>query len=169
MARSTGASSLQSRPAPSSGELFLAHRADRPITASSEERSAMDIQRIGITEPTSGVPVVSLAPVISLASVHAGLVYICGVTADWNKLGDIKDQTRQVLERIDLLLARAGTNKSKLLSAQVWLTDMSLFEDHNEAWNAWVDTKNPPVRACLHSPSLCLPGMLVEIMATAAL
>ena len=143
--------------------------ADSPMTASNEERSVMDIQRIIITEPTSGVPVVRLAPVISLATVHAGLVYISGVTADWNNLGDVKDQTRQVLERINWLLVRAGTNKSKLLSAQVWLTDMNLFEDHNEVWNAWVDVKNPPVRACLHSPSLWHPGMVVEIMATAAL
>jgi enamine deaminase RidA (YjgF/YER057c/UK114 family) len=138
----------------------------------------MDIQRIGITEPTGavpGIPGIGITaptggvPVVSLASVHAGLVYVCGVTADPNNLGDVKDQTQQVLERIDRLLARAGTNKSKLLSVQVWLTDMSLFADHNEAWNAWVDTKNPPVRACLHSPSLWRPGMLVEIMATAAL
>jgi enamine deaminase RidA (YjgF/YER057c/UK114 family) len=127
------------------------------------ERSAMEIQRIGITEPTGGIPV------ISFATVHAGLVYVCGVTADPNQLGDVRDQTRQVLDRIDRLLARAGTGKSKLLSAQVWLTDMNLFADHNEAWNAWVDPKNPPVRACLHSPALWRPGMLVEIMATAAL
>jgi enamine deaminase RidA (YjgF/YER057c/UK114 family) len=149
--------------------------ADSPTSASSEERSAMDIQRIGITTPNGGIPGIGISepsgglPVISLASVHAGLVCICGVTADPNKLGDVKDQTRQVLELIDRLLARAGTTKSKLLSAQVWLTDMSLFADHNEAWNAWVDAKNPPVRACLHSPSLWRPGMLVEIMATAAL
>ena len=129
----------------------------------------MDIQRIGIIESTSGRPIVSVAPIISYATVHAGLVYVAGVTADPAKLGDVKDQTRQVLERIDRLLARAGTSKSKMLTAQVWLTDMNLFVDHNEAWNAWVDPKNPPVRACLQSPSLWRPGMLVEIMTTAAL
>ena len=52
--------------------------------------------------------------------------------------------------------------------AQVWLTDMSLFGAHNDAWNEWVDSKNTPVRACLHSPQLWRPGMLVEIMVTAA-
>jgi len=150
------------------------------MTASSEERLAMDIQRIGITEPTGGIRGIPGAasgvtdptgglPVISLASVHGGLVYVCGVTADPNKLGDVKDQTRQVLALIDRLLARAGTNKSKLISTQVWLTDMGLFAAHNEAWNSWVDTNNPPVRACLHSPALWHPGLLVEIMATAAL
>lgn len=127
------------------------------------ERAAMDIQRIGITEPGGGIPI------ISFATIHAGLVYLCGITADASRPGDVKDQTGQVLDRIDRLLARAGTNKSKLLSARVWLTDMALFADHNEAWNAWVDPKNPPVRACLHSPALWRPGMLVEIMATATL
>jgi enamine deaminase RidA (YjgF/YER057c/UK114 family) len=123
----------------------------------------MNIQRIGITEPTGGVPI------ISFATIHSGLVHLCGVTADPAQLGDVRDQTRQVLNRIDRLLARAGTSKSKLLTAQVWLTDMSLFADHNEAWNAWVDPKNPPVRACLQSSALWRPGMLVEIMASAAL
>jgi len=51
------------------------------------------------------------------------------------KLGDVKDQTRQILDRIDRLLSRAGSDKSKLLSAQVWLTDMALFADHNSVWN----------------------------------
>jgi enamine deaminase RidA (YjgF/YER057c/UK114 family) len=127
------------------------------------ERSIMEmeIRRIGITEPAAGIPI------ISFATVHAGIVCLCGVTADPNRLGDVKDQTAQILGRIDLLLGRAGTDKSKLLTAQVWLTDMRLFEDHNAAWNAWVDPKNPPARACLQSPALWRPGMLVEIMVTA--
>jgi enamine deaminase RidA (YjgF/YER057c/UK114 family) len=140
-----------------------AARAEDLASPQIRERSTMDIQRIGITEPTSGIPV------ISFATIHGSLVYLCGVTADPSKLGDVKDQTWQVLERIDRLLARAGTSKSKMLTAQVWLTDMGLFADHNEAWNTWVDSNNPPVRACLHSPALWRPGMLVEIMATAAL
>src|SRR5262249_39053394 len=122
----------------------------------------MEIERIGITEPAGGIPI------ISFATIHGGLVHLCGITADPAKLGDVKDQTRQILGRIDRLLARAGTDKSKLLTAQVWLTDMSLFAGHNEVWNAWGDAKNPPVRACLHSPSLWQPGMLVEIKAAAA-
>jgi enamine deaminase RidA (YjgF/YER057c/UK114 family) len=73
-----------------------------------------------------------------------------------------------VLDRIDRLLTRAGTDKSKLLSAQVWLTDMAHFADHNSVWNAWLDPNNPPVRACVVSPKLWRPGMLVEIMVTAA-
>jgi enamine deaminase RidA (YjgF/YER057c/UK114 family) len=108
---------------------------------------AMDIQRIGIIEPTSGFPIVDVAPIVSLATVHGGRVYVSGVTADAAKPGDVREQTKQILDRIDLLLKRAGIDKSKLLSAQVWLTDMSLFVEHNEQWNEWVDSRNPPVRA----------------------
>jgi enamine deaminase RidA (YjgF/YER057c/UK114 family) len=104
-------------------------------------------------------------PIISSAVVYGEIVYLCGVTAD--PIGDITVQTRQVLQRIDDLLARAGTNKSKLLTAQVWLADMRYFRQHNLAWNEWVDPQNPPVRACVQA-ELFAPGLLVEIMATAA-
>ena len=82
-------------------------------------------------------------------------------------VGDIKVQTRQVLERIDQLLQMAGTDKSKLLVAQVWLADMNDFDLHNTVWNEWVDRKNPPVRACVGAP-LWHAGVRVEIMVTAA-
>jgi enamine deaminase RidA (YjgF/YER057c/UK114 family) len=116
-------------------------------------------------EPSPSSPGI---PLISFAVAHRDIVYLSGITA--TKLGgDIKDQTRQVLARIDALLAKAGTDKSKLLTAQVWLTDMSLFAAHNDAWNEWVDPKNPPARACLLSPQLWHSGLLVEVMATAAI
>jgi hypothetical protein len=51
-----------------------------------------------------------------------------------------------------------------VLSAQVWLTDMAHFADHNAVWNAWLDPKNPPVRACVQAPQLWRQGMLVEII-----
>jgi enamine deaminase RidA (YjgF/YER057c/UK114 family) len=129
---------------------------------SSAGASNVEIWRFGITEATGDIPL------ISLATIHGNIVYLCGITADPSKHGDVRDQTRQVLDRIDLLLARAGTNKSRLLTAQVWLTDMNLFADHNSIWNAWVDPKNPPVRMCVHSPQLWRSGLQVEIMATAA-
>jgi len=116
-------------------------------------------------EPTPAIPGV---PLISFAVAHGGIAYLSGITANPEKLGDIKDQTRQITARIDALLAKAGTDKSKLLSAQVWLTDMRHFAEHNDAWNEWVDPKNPPARACLLSPQLWRPGLLVEIMVTAA-
>ena len=104
-------------------------------------------------------------PIISYALVHNDVVSLCGIPGD--PVGDVKVQTRQVLERIDQLLQMAGTDKSKLLVAQVWLADMSDFDDHNTVWNDWVDRQNPPVRACVGAP-LWRSGVRVEIMVTAA-
>ncbi len=118
----------------------------------------MKITRHSLTEGANGLPI------ISRAVVRGDTVYLCGVTPD--PVGDIRAQTKQVLERIDQLLLTAGTDKSKLLTAQVWLSDMRLFEAHNDAWNAWVDRQNPPVRACVQA-DLWRPNMLVEIMVTA--
>ena len=104
-------------------------------------------------------------PIISKSVICGDTVYLCGVTPEPH--GDVGAQTRQVLERIDGLLTASGTDKSKLLTAQVWLKDMGDFAAHNAAWNAWVDRKNPPARACVRA-DLWQPGMLVEIMVTAA-
>ena len=76
----------------------------------------MTITRHGMTEGTKGLPI------ISRAVVRDETVYLCGVTPD--PVGDIKTQTQQVLDRIDHLLQTAGTDKSKLLTAQVWLADV---------------------------------------------
>jgi enamine deaminase RidA (YjgF/YER057c/UK114 family) len=119
----------------------------------------MTISRIGIVPGTDGLPI------ISKVVVRDDTVYVCGVTPD--PVGDVRTQTRQVLERIDKLLQAAGTDKSKLLTAQVWLSDMALFAEHNAAWNEWVDARNPPVRACVGA-QLWRPNMLVEIMVTAS-
>jgi enamine deaminase RidA (YjgF/YER057c/UK114 family) len=125
----------------------------------------MTIQRIGSTEGLKDVFGVKVVPIISLVVVHNGIVSTCGITAE--PTGDVKVQTRKVLASIDGLLEKAGTDKSKLLTAQVWLADMQDFEEHNSAWNEWVDRKNPPVRACVQTP-LWRPNILVEIMVTAA-
>ena len=119
----------------------------------------MTIHRHEITDGANG------RPIISRAVVRGDTVYLCGVTPD--PAGDVKSQTKQVLDRIDQLLHKAGTDKSKLLTAQVWLSDMRLFEDHNSVWNEWVDRTNPPVRACVRA-DLVRPNLLVEIMVTAA-
>lgn len=119
----------------------------------------MTISHLGIVPGEGGLPV------ISKAIVRGDTVYLCGVTSD--PVGDVAAQTRQVLERIDRLLAAAGTDKSKLLTAQVWLADMADFEKHNAEWNAWVDREHPPVRACVGAP-LFRPELKVEIMVTAA-
>jgi enamine deaminase RidA (YjgF/YER057c/UK114 family) len=103
-------------------------------------------------------------PIISRVVEHAGIVYVCGVTPD--PVGDVATQTRQVLDRIDETLMLAGTSKSNLLTAQVWLADMRMFEAHNAVWNAWVDPDNAPVRACVRAD--LVRSCLVEIMVTAA-
>jgi len=103
-------------------------------------------------------------PIISGVITVGNMVYVKGVTAD--PAGDVTAQTRQVLREIDRSLAVAGTDKSKLLTAQVWLSDMKMFRQHNLAWNEWVDPVNPPVRACVEA-RLFAPGLLVEIMVTA--
>jgi enamine deaminase RidA (YjgF/YER057c/UK114 family) len=125
----------------------------------------MTIQRIGSTEGLKDVFGAKVLPIISLVAVHNGIVSTCGITAE--PTGDVKLQTRKVLASIDGLLEKAGTDKSKLLTAQVWLADIQDFEEHNSVWNEWVDRKNPPVRACIQS-ALWRPNILVEIMVTAA-
>jgi enamine deaminase RidA (YjgF/YER057c/UK114 family) len=97
---------------------------------------------------------------------HNGTVYIAGTTAGDKSVG-MKEQTQQVLAKIEGLLARCGTNKSKLLAATVYISDMKQKEAMNQAWNAWIDHKNPPTRACV-AVELGSPTTLVEIVVTAA-
>ena len=114
----------------------------------------MSIQRHEVKEHLSGVVE------------HNGTVYVAGTTATDKSLG-MKQQTEQVLAKIDGLLAKCGTNKSKLLAATVYISDMKQKEAMNEAWNAWLDHKNPPTRACV-AVELGTPTTLVEIVITAA-
>jgi len=81
--------------------------------------------------------------------------------------GQIAPEHERVREEADELLDLAGTDKSPLLSAQVWIAGMRLFEDHNFVWNEWVDPANPPARACL-TTDFWRPRMLVEVMVVAA-
>jgi len=105
-------------------------------------------------------------PRMSQAVEHNGVVYLAGQVADdYNK--DIKDQTKSCLDKIDALLAECGTDKSKLLWAQLWVSDMRYFQDMNTIWDAWIDPDNPPVRAGLCS-DLADPRFIVEVMVMAA-
>ena len=97
---------------------------------------------------------------------HNGIVYVAGTTAGDRSVG-MKEQTEQVLAKIDGYLARCGTNKSKLLTATVYISEMAQKPAMNEAWNAWIDHKNPPTRACV-AVELGTPTTLVEIVVTAA-
>lgn len=107
-----------------------------------------------------------VTPRLSQAVVHGTVAYLAGQVPNDPNAG-IAEQTRQVLAKIDKLLAQCGTDKSKLLSAQVWITDMRYFEAMNEVWNAWTAPGNAPARACVQA-SLANPGYKVEIMVTAA-
>ena len=105
-------------------------------------------------------------PRMSRCVINGDMVYLAGLTAA-DRSGDITSQTQQILDAIDGYLAKAGTDKSKLLQANIWITDTANFGAMNAVWNAWVDPDNPPVRACVKS-ELMLPELLVEIMVTAA-
>ena len=102
----------------------------------------------------------------SAAVEHGEIVYVSGQVADDLSQG-VKQQTEQVLRKIDALLATAGTSKSRILSANVWLADIRNREEMNAAWTAWADPANLPARATVEA-KLADPRMLVEIMVTCA-
>ncbi|MFC3123702.1 RidA family protein [Pseudoroseomonas globiformis] len=102
----------------------------------------------------------------SRAVVHGGTVYLAGQTAD-DRSADIAGQTRQVLAKIDEMLAAAGSDKSKLLSITIWIADMSDFAAMNQVYDAWVVPGHTPARCC-GEVKLALPDIKVEIMAVAA-
>lgn len=99
--------------------------------------------------------------------VHGGVAYLAGVVPV-DRAGDIKAQTTEVINRIDELLASAGTNKNNLLTAQIWLKDITNdFNGMNEIWDAWVPEGQAAARATCQA-SLMTPDILVEIIVTAA-
>lgn len=108
-----------------------------------------------------------VGPLMSQAVVNGNTVYLAGMVADDASAG-IKGQTAQILEKIEKRLAEVGSGKSKLLSANIWLTDIGDRDVMNEAWVEWIDKENPPVRACVES-KLARADLLVEIMVTAAI
>lgn len=107
-----------------------------------------------------------VGPRMSQAVEHNGVVYLAGQVGD-DQAADTATQTRQILAKIDARLAECGTDKSKLLWAQLWVTDMRNFDAMNEVWDAWIDPANPPARAGLCS-ALVAPDWKVEIMVMAA-
>ena len=104
---------------------------------------------------------------MSKAVVHGNTVYLAGIVADSPKGKGVGDQTRDILRQIDGFLAKAGTDKSKLLSANIWITDMASFAEMNAAWDAWVSPGNTPARATVEA-KLAAPDYKVEIMVVAA-
>lgn len=109
----------------------------------------------------------NVGPRMSQAVVHGNTVYLAGQVAQNAAGQSVAEQTRDILATIDRLLGEAGTDKSKLLSATIWLTDIKTFNEMNQLWDAWVAPGNTPARACVES-KLAAPQYNVEIMVIAA-
>jgi enamine deaminase RidA (YjgF/YER057c/UK114 family) len=105
-------------------------------------------------------------PRMSHAVVHNGVVYLQGFTAD-DVSADLKGQTKQILDKIDKTLKDAGSDKSKILSANIWLTDIRTWADMNTVWDALFVPGQTPARATVEA-KLANPRALVEIMVQAA-
>ncbi|POF30396.1 RidA family protein [Roseibium marinum] len=113
----------------------------------------------------SDIKRLNAGPRMSQAVIHGGLVWLAGQVG--NPGESVKDQTKVILEKIDNLLAEAGSDKSRLLQATIWLASMDDFAEMNSVWDAWVDPANPPARACGES-RLATPDYTVEIIVVAA-
>lgn len=97
--------------------------------------------------------------------IHGDTIYLAGQIGTLD--ASVADQTREILEKIDTLLAEAGSDKTKILQAIIWLDDMADFAEMNEVWDAWVPQGHEPARAA-GSAHLAAPGYKVEIIVTAA-
>jgi enamine deaminase RidA (YjgF/YER057c/UK114 family) len=115
----------------------------------------MDIKRIGA------------GPRMSQAVVHGDTVYLAGTVADKAAGKSVGEQAREILEIIDGVLAKAGTDKTKLLSATIWLTDIKTFAEMNAVWDAWVSPGHTPARATVEA-KLAAPQFHIEIAVIAA-
>lgn len=99
-------------------------------------------------------------------AIHNGTVYLAGQIAE-DGSADIRGQTRQVLDAIDTLLAQAGSDKGRILRAQIFLVDLADFAAMNEVWEAWVVPGHTPTRATVQA-ALARPEWKIEIVVTAA-
>lgn len=106
-------------------------------------------------------------PRMSQAVVHGNTVYLAGQVAG-DPVPSVTEQTKQILATIDGLLAEAGTDKTKLLSATIYLKDIAGFGEMNAVWDGWVAPGASPARATVEA-GLARPPLLVEIMVTAAI
>lgn len=103
---------------------------------------------------------------MSEMAVHNGVAYLAGQVAE-DATADITGQTRQVLAAVDALLARAGTDKTRILRAQIFLADLADFDAMNAVWEAWVVEGHTPPRATVRA-ALARPEWKIEVVVTAA-
>ncbi|MDE2577271.1 MAG: RidA family protein [Hyphomicrobiales bacterium] len=111
---------------------------------------------------------IETGPRMSQAVVHGSTVYLAGQVANKTAGGAVEAQTREILEQIDALLATAGTDKTRILSATIYLVDMTTFAEMNKAWDAWVPQGHTPARATVEAKLAAAPYK-VEIAVIAAL
>ena len=105
---------------------------------------------------------------MSQAVIHGNTIYVAGQVALDAPGTPVADQTSDILGRIDRLLAEGGSNKSKLLSATIWLVSMDHFNEMNDVWDAWLSPGDAPARACVEA-RLAAPQFTVEIAVIAAI
>lgn len=105
---------------------------------------------------------------MSQVVIHNDTVYLAGQVALKAPGASVADQTRAILNQIDALLAEAGTDKTKALSATIWLCDMADFDEMNAVWDEWAKGGAAPCRAAVQSPKLAAPQFTVEIGLIAA-
>ena len=108
-----------------------------------------------------------VGPRMNQIVIHGNTVYLAGTVAHANAGKGVTEQTREILATIDRHLKEAGTDKSKLLSANIWLADMATFAEMNAVWDAWVAPGHTPARATVEA-KLASPQYKVEIMVVAA-
>ncbi len=111
----------------------------------------------------TGIQRIDPGPRMSEAVIHGDKIYTCGIVADKMIGKSVFEQTSEVLDQIDDLLARAGSDKTRILKANIWLADMGTFGEMNKAWDAWAAVGKAPVRATVEA-KLAAPGYGVEIM-----
>ena len=104
---------------------------------------------------------------MSEAVIHGNIIYTAGIVADKMVGKSVFEQTKEVLQQIDDILAKAGSDKTRILKANIWLTDISMFDQMNKAWDAWVVSGKTPARATVEA-KLAATGYNVEIMIEAA-
>jgi enamine deaminase RidA (YjgF/YER057c/UK114 family) len=107
-------------------------------------------------------------PRMSDAVIHEGRVFLAGQVAEHSKGRSVREQTAEILSEIDAVLKKAGTDKTRILTANIWLSDISTFGEMNAVWDAWVVPGRTPARATVEA-RLAAPEYKVEIMVTAAL
>ncbi|MDB5673366.1 MAG: RidA family protein [Sphingomonas bacterium] len=114
-----------------------------------------------------GITRIGATPRLSMAVAHGGVVHLSGQVAIAAGGGDVTDQTREILGRIDTLLAEAGTDRSRLLSVQLLLSDMALLPQVNAEWDRWITPGAAPARTTIQTV-LASPRYALEIAVIAA-